>query len=123
MGSEYLDKFDNILELTLFNKLDKANQIATRNIAVENRFTLQELRIFIESAIDLNIWNEENLTSHWHKWRLSTNLKEREFKKWAFNKLEELLAELRKKENDYSDGLAKNPSCDIMLQSTNYRCG
>lgn len=110
MGSEYLDKFDNILELTLFNKLDKANQIATRNIAVENRFTLQELRIFIESAIDLNIWNEENLTSHWHKWRLSTNLKEREFKKWAFNKLEELLAELRKKENDYSDGLAKNPS-------------
>jgi len=104
MGSEYLDKFDNILELTLFNKLDKANQIATRNIAVENRFTLQELRIFIESAIDLNIWNEENLTSHWHKWRLSTNLKEREFKKWAFNKLEELLG-------------------DIMLQSTNYRCG
>ncbi len=110
MGFEYLDKFDNILELTLFNKLDKTNQIATRNIAVENRFTLQELRIFIESAIDLNIWNEENLTSHWHKWRLSTNLKEREFKKWAFKKLEELLAELREKENDYSDGLAKNPS-------------
>ncbi|MCK5433129.1 MAG: hypothetical protein KAJ03_10310, partial [Gammaproteobacteria bacterium] len=61
MSSDYWDKFDNILELTLFDKLDKANQIATRNIAIENRFTVQELKIFIESAIDLNIWNEESL--------------------------------------------------------------
>jgi spore photoproduct lyase len=110
MSSDYWDKFDNILELTLFDKLDKANQIATRNIAIENRFTVQELKIFIESAIDLNIWNEESLISHWHKWRLSTNLKGREFKKWAFSKLEDLLAELREKENDYSVGLVKIPS-------------
>jgi len=110
LSADYLIKFDNILELTLFDKLDKAKQIATRNIAVENRFTLQELRIFIESAIDLTIWNEESLMSQWQLWRLSTDLKGREFKKWAFNKLEELLVELREKENDYSAGLAKNPS-------------
>jgi len=110
LSSNYLDKFDNKLEHTLFNKLDKVNQITTRNIAVENRFTLQELRIFIESTIDLNIWNEESLISHWHHWRQSTDLEGREFKKWAFGKLEELLLELREKENDYSDGLAKNPS-------------
>ena len=110
MSSDYLDKFDKFLGLTLFDKLDKANQVATRNIAIVNRFTLQELRIFIESAIDLNIWNEESLISHWNKWRLSTDLKGREFKKWAFSNLEELLAELREKENDYSVELAKNPS-------------
>ncbi|RKZ49436.1 MAG: hypothetical protein DRQ48_01445 [Gammaproteobacteria bacterium] len=110
MSSDYLDKFDNILELTLFDKLDKANQIATRNIAVENRFTLQELRIFIESAIDLCTWNEESLISNWHHWRLSSDLTGREFKKWAFSKLEELLLKLREKENDYSGRLAKNPS-------------
>jgi DNA repair photolyase len=110
LSSDYLDKFDNKLERTLFEKLDKANQVATRNIAIENRFTFQELKIFIESAIDLNIWNEESLISHWDKWRLSTKLKGREFKKWAFGKLDVLLAELREKENDYSDGLAKNPS-------------
>ena len=110
MSSDYVDKFDNVLELTLFDKLDKENQIATRNIAIENRFTLQELRIFIESAIDLNIWNEESLISHWITWRLSTDLKGREFKKWVFNKLEELLAELREKENDYSVELVANPS-------------
>ena len=110
MDSDYLDKFDKILELTLFDKLDKENQIATRNIAIENRFTLQELRIFIESAIDLNVWNEESLMSHWQQWRLSTDLKGREFKKWVFRKLEELLFELREKENDYSGELAKKTS-------------
>lgn len=110
MSSEYLDKFDKILQHTLFDKLDKANQIATRNIAVENRFTVQELRIFIESVIDLCTWNEGSLISHWLQWRLSSDLTGREFKKWAFSKLEKLLLELREKENDYSDGLTKNPS-------------
>jgi DNA repair photolyase len=110
LSTDYLDKFDKNLELTLFDKLDNAKQIATRNIAVENRFTLQELRIFIESAIDLTIWNEESLIFQWQQWRLSTDLKGREFKKWAFRKLEALLAELREKENDYSGELAKNPS-------------
>jgi len=110
LNSDYLDKFGEILETSLFDKLDKDSQIATRNIAERNRFTLQELRIFIESAIDLNIWNEESLISHWRHWRMSTDLKGRGFKKWAFSKLEELLVELREKENDYSGGLAKNPS-------------
>jgi DNA repair photolyase len=110
LSSDYLDKFDNILKLTLFDKLDKDNQIATRSIAIENRFTLQESRLFIESAIDLCTWNEESLISHWHHWRLSSDLTGREFKKWAFSKLEELLVKLREKENDYSGGLAKNPS-------------
>ncbi len=91
MTSDYLVRLDKSLEKTLFDKLDKDNQLATRNIAVENRFTLQELRIFIESAIDLRIWNEESLISHWHHWRLSSDLTGREFKKWVFSKLEELL--------------------------------
>ncbi len=110
MTSDYLVRLDKSLEKTLFDKLDKDNQLATRNIAVENRFTLQELRIFIESAIDLRIWNEESLISHWHHWRLSSDLTGREFKKWVFSKLEELLIKLREKENDYSDGLSKNPA-------------
>ncbi len=110
MTSDYLVRLDKSLKKTLFDKLDKDNQLATRNIAVENRFTLQETRIFIESAIDLLTWNEESLISHWHHWRLSSDLTGREFKKWAFSKLEEQLVKLRGKENDYSGGLAKNPS-------------
>ncbi len=110
MSSDYLDKLEKILETSLFDKLDKVNQTAIREIAVENRLTLQEVRILIESAVDLNIWNEESLISHWQQWRLSSDMDGREFKKWAFNKLEELLHELREKENDYSGGLVKNPS-------------
>jgi DNA repair photolyase len=110
MTSDYLLKLDNNLKKTLFDKLEDDQQLAIREIAEINRFTLQELRILIESAIDLTIWNEKSLVSYWQQWRQSTNLKGREFKKWAFRKLEELLVELREKENDYSGGIAKNPS-------------
>ena len=110
MSADYLEKFDKFIEQTLFDKLERDNQIAIRDIAALNHFTFQELRIFIESAIDLSVWNERSLVSYWQQWRLSSDLKGREFKKWAFNKLDELLTELRETENDYSGGLAKNLS-------------
>ncbi len=110
MTSSYLLKLDDNLKKTLFDKLESDQQLALREIAEVNHFTLQELRIIVESAIDLAIWNEKSLVSYWQQWQQSTDLKGREFKKWAFKKLDELLLELREKENDYSNILIDNNS-------------
>ncbi|MBL1140865.1 MAG: hypothetical protein HND53_02435 [Proteobacteria bacterium] len=110
MNSDYLLKLNENLKRTLFDKLEDDQQHALREIAKVNYFTFQELRILVESAIDLSIWNEKSLVSYWQQWRQSTDLEGREFKKWAFKKLDDLLQELRQKENDYSNMEIKNRS-------------
>jgi spore photoproduct lyase len=108
--TDYLNKFETIKEQTLFDRLSLDEQKAVREIAIGNHFTQQELRKFIESNIDLIIWNENNLITLWKQWQLKCDLSGREFKKWAFNKLENLLKELREKENEYNHKYKNNTS-------------
>jgi hypothetical protein len=65
----YREKFERIQAQTLFQNLDRREQEIVRTIAFDNCFTLRELAIFVESSIDLNMWNEKSLSSSWVQWR------------------------------------------------------
>jgi spore photoproduct lyase len=97
----YSDKFEKIETQTLFNNLDGCEREAVRAIAFENRFTLGELASFVESSIDLGTWNEKSLCKRWMQWRQESNLRGREFKKWAFARRDELLKKLAEEETRY----------------------
>jgi spore photoproduct lyase len=99
---DYLLKFEKIKAQTLFESLDDDERKALREIAIDNRFTLQELKKFVESAIDLTMWNEKSLTSRWAQWHEMSELGGREFKKWAFNKITEFQREITEKEIEYT---------------------
>jgi spore photoproduct lyase len=106
----YPDKFEKIKKQTLFDKLNEKERKVVREIAIENHFTLQELRKFTESTIDLSIWNETSLISLWQQWRENSGLTGREYKKRAFNKLDKLLKDLGEKEIEYPERQENKPS-------------
>lgn len=97
----YTDKFEKIQPRTLFQNLDNREQEAVRGIAFDNRFTLSELAGFVESSIDLKMWNEKSLYKHWLQWRQESDLRGREFKKWAFSRQDELIKKLVEAETRY----------------------
>ena len=104
-GSDYSAKFAKIKAQTLFARLTDIEQQVVGEIALENRFTLQELKQFVETAIDFMVWNEESLIASWKQWRLASDLEGREFKKWAFGRLAAQKRELTEKAIEYADGL------------------
>ena len=65
----YPQKFEKIQGQTLFQNLGRSEQECVRTIAFDNRFTLRELAGFVESSIDLNLWNEKSLCARWMQWR------------------------------------------------------
>ena len=94
----------------MFDALDAGTRDAVSTIALENRLTQQELKILVESAIDLDMWGEKNLHARWHEWRDSSGLQGREFKKWAMQQLGVQLAELRNNETEYNQAPARQRS-------------
>ena len=105
----YSDKFEKIQAQTLFQNLDRSEQGCVRTIAFDNRFTLRELAGFVESSIDLNLWNEKSLCASWIQWRKESSLRGREFKKWAFDRQEMLLKRLAEKDTRYGPGENTGP--------------
>jgi len=101
LQSEYSEKFLRIKQQTMFDALDSSTRNAVQLIAMENQLTQQELKQLVDSAIDLDMWDEKTLPARWHEWRESSNLKGREFKKWAMQQLDVQLAELRNNETVY----------------------
>lgn len=97
----YSDKFEKIQAQTLFRNLDRREQEVVRTIAFDNRFTLRELASFVESSIDLNMWNEKSLFERWMQWRQESDLHGREFKKWAFARQKKLVKKLVEEETRY----------------------
>ena len=61
----YAGKFANHAEQTPFQRLPKTQQEFLRLQAERHRFTLQELRIISEIALDLNMWGEQSITELW----------------------------------------------------------
>ena len=101
MREPYSEKFENIQAQTLFKTLDRGEQECVRTIAFDNRFTLRELAGFVESSIDLDLWNEQSLCARWIQWRKESSLQGREFKKWAFGRQDKLLKKLAEEETRY----------------------
>ncbi len=104
LSFDYLNKFEAIRKQTLFDRLKETEQRAVQEIATKNRFTLQELKRFVESTIDLNLWGERGLLSSWNQWRHTSDLAGREFKKLAFGNLDRLLKDVTNKEVTYVKG-------------------
>jgi len=100
----YPDKFEKIQAQTLFQNLGGREREIVRTIAFDNRFTLRELANFVESSIDLNMWDEKSLSASWIQWRKESNLRGREFKKWAFDRQEKLLKILVEAKTKYGTG-------------------
>ena len=76
-------------------------QEIVRKLAFDHCFTLRELASFVESSIDLGMWEKKSLAANWTRWRNKSNLRGREFKKWAFARQEELLKNLVEQEPRY----------------------
>ncbi|MCP4127138.1 MAG: hypothetical protein GY753_08765, partial [Gammaproteobacteria bacterium] len=57
----YSEKFSSISGQTSFQHLPDEQRLFTSKTASLHRFTLQELRQFVEIALDLNRWNETNI--------------------------------------------------------------
>lgn len=110
LPTAYGEKFSRIQQQTMFHSLDAATRDAVRAIATENRLTQQELKLLVDSAIDLNMWNENDLAEQWHEWRASSNLRGREFKKWALQQLQQRLTALRGSETRYDPDPQRQPS-------------
>lgn len=110
MQPDYSDKFIRIKQHTMFDTLDAKTRNAVRSIAMENRLTQQELKKLVDSAIDLDMWDENNLADVWREWRDSSSLTGREFKRWAIQQLDMHLAELRNGETTYDRSPPRQPA-------------
>ncbi len=92
---DYEKKFPTLIPQTLFSHLDEQEQQEVKIMAFEHRFTLQELKKIVEGTIDLRMWNEGQLSDRWKSFQKSSDLKGREFKKWAFLQLENEMNQLK----------------------------
>ena len=110
----YSDNFEKIQAQTLFRNLDRREQEVVRTIAFDNRFALRELASFVESSIDLNMWNEKSRFKRWMQWRQESDLHGREFKKWAFARQQKLLKNLVQEETRYGTEESFRNSCNIV---------
>lgn len=101
----YTEKFSIISRQTSFQYLPAEQQIFTSKVASLHRFTQQELRQFVEIALDLNRWNESNITELWPE--LTAGSKSgRDKKKALLQQLTDKWLELKSAPNRYQ----KQPS-------------
>ena len=106
----YSEKFIRIKQHTLFDTLDTDMRDAIRGIAISNQLTLQELKLIVDAAIDLEMWKEQGLAARWRDWRQTSGLHGREFKKWALRQLNDELTRLRNTTTIYQEVTRPQPS-------------
>ena len=106
----YSEKFIRIKQHTLFDTLDTDMRDAIRGIAISNQLTQQELKLIVDAAIDLEMWNEKGLAARWRDWRQTSGLHGREFKKWALRQLNDELTRLRNTTTIYQEVTRPQPS-------------
>lgn len=96
---DYQAKFRDIAEKTLFHQLPDSGQGFVRKQALQYRFTLQELRLVTEIALDLEMWNQGDITINWPKTTAGEPDKNR--KKQLLNTLRRNWESLRDEPNRY----------------------
>lgn len=96
----YIERFASISQQTSLQCLSAGQQSFTRDLAFTYRFTLQELRQFIEIAMDLNNWGESGIEDIWPELD-SEGKTGREGKKVLLRRLTERWLELRAEPNHY----------------------
>ncbi len=104
----YTEKFERCQGQTLFPQLDPRDQEDVRRLAARHRFTLQELRLLSEAAMDLRMWRETPLPRWWQRQEAGLTLPPRQLKKELFRRLRSWLEELRSEAPEYPEqGLEK----------------
>ncbi len=99
-AQNYSEKFTRISRQTSFELLPKLQRTFAKEVAFKYRFTLQELRSFIEIAIDLNSWNESSIDGIWPT--LDSDEKNgRDKKKWLLLQLTDYWNKLKNEPNRY----------------------
>jgi spore photoproduct lyase len=105
----YAEKFANISKKTSLLHLSSLQQSFTKDVAFKHRFTLQELRQFIEIALDFNNWNEPSIEEIWPRLD-SENKTGRDQKKRLLLQLTNHWHELKYAPNHYPQRV--NPSIE-----------
>lgn len=95
----YLEKFNNSIKNTLFDKLSSEMQEFIKRKSLKLKFSHQEIRQIIDITRDLSLWNEGNIIDIFP---------EHEQKKVVFAQLKKTYEELRSKPNSYKDFELKN---------------
>lgn len=62
---DYREKFEKHIQSCNFTKLDKTTQEFLKEKAYEYRLSFQDLKQFVDMAIDLDMWEETPLHVKW----------------------------------------------------------
>jgi len=116
MALDYNEKFPKIVSQTLFTSLYEKEQVDVKSLAFDYNFTLQELRQFVESTIDLRMWDEGYLPKIWTDLKGSSHLEGRNFKKWAFTQLNEKVSSLKQNSFEFKAKPTLTPEFKISKQ-------
>lgn len=99
-SEDYQAKFRQIAPQTLFQHLPESGRGFLRQQATRYRFTLQELRLVTEIALDLEMWQQGDIASHWPD--MAARAPDKNQKKQLLNKLRQNWSELRSAPNRYT---------------------
>jgi len=94
MKQNYIDKFQKNIQNTNYKILSKTNQDFFKIIALEYKFSFQELKQLIDFTLDFKMWNEKDIQEIFKK--------EYNSKKEAFNHIRDIWNELKSKPNSYN---------------------
>ena len=94
MKQNYEEKFLANIKNTNFQILSKTNQDFFRNIALEYKFSFQELKQLIDFTIDFKMWNEKDISEIFKE--------EYSSKKEAFNHIRDIWNALKNRPNSYN---------------------
>jgi spore photoproduct lyase len=97
--NQYIDKFNNSIKNTFFNKLPSNEQEFIKQKSLEMKFSHQELKQIIDIARDLGMWDEKSIIEIFptHNQR-----------KVVFNRLRKEYEDIRDKPNSYENFTLKN---------------
>ncbi len=97
-----IDKFDKAIKNSNFFKLPKDEQKLLKDFANFYKLSFQEIRILIEIANDLNIWDEGSISKYLKLLNHDINDLKQE-KKRVINSIKKRYEEIKTKPKNYKD--------------------
>ncbi|TNF99661.1 MAG: hypothetical protein EP297_05145 [Gammaproteobacteria bacterium] len=119
-SSDYIDKFDTSVAQTFYPLLCQEEQHAIRDLALEYRITVQEIRKVTTFARDLAMWDAGSIHSWWPQLEQSVpaEISGPQRKKKLLTELERRISELRTTPTRYpAEGLPEPQRPHLKLQT------
>lgn len=99
---DYQQKFDSLIDQTLFKNLDTERQDFIRRAASEYRLSHQEVKTLIEWDIDLGMWQGKSLAQYWTQFQLLASGDRPSQKTKILASLSDEIGRLKNSPKDYS---------------------